>query len=211
MVKKIQNQNPHCIYKPFLLFLWDWVWKNAASHSSWCGEVKNGWWRVLFELGEKSPRVLGRRPHNAREKETMLNETNIKTKSLFCKCFFLACSWTRELSMKSKGAKQKVPVPTFTLCRVCVCDQAIIMKSWSWYYQNHHLDHDNHNPDKVRRMFTRADKDGNGTLTKEEWHHVLNSSGCKTSMLVFVYSLMVMFFVIVNNVECTSSWYFSKN
>lgn len=35
---------------------------------------------------------------------------------------------------------------------------------------------------EVRRMFTRADKDGNGTLTKEEWHHVLNSSGCKTSM-----------------------------
>jgi len=31
-------------------------------------------------------------------------------------------------------------------------------------------------------MFTRADKDGSGTLTKEEWHHVLNSSGCKTSM-----------------------------
>ena len=87
------------LYKPFLLFLWDWVWKNAASHSSWCGEVKNGWWRVLFELGEKSPRVLGRRPHNAREKETMLNETNVKTKSLFGKCFL------GTLSFKKNGKK----------------------------------------------------------------------------------------------------------
>ena len=41
---------------------------------------------------------------------------------------------------------------------------------------------DDDDGDQVRRMFTRADKDGSGTLTKEEWHHVLNSSGCKTSM-----------------------------
>lgn len=31
-------------------------------------------------------------------------------------------------------------------------------------------------------MFNRADKDGSGSLTKEEWHAVLNSSGCKTPM-----------------------------
>jgi len=35
---------------------------------------------------------------------------------------------------------------------------------------------------EIRRMFNRADKDGSGSLTKEEWHSVLNSSGCKTSM-----------------------------
>ena len=35
---------------------------------------------------------------------------------------------------------------------------------------------------QVARMFGRADKDGDGKLTKEEWHRVLNSSGCKTSM-----------------------------
>ena len=35
---------------------------------------------------------------------------------------------------------------------------------------------------QIRRMFNRADKDGSGSLTKEEWHSVLNSSGCKTSM-----------------------------
>ena len=31
-------------------------------------------------------------------------------------------------------------------------------------------------------MFDKADKDGDGKLTKEEWHKVLNSSGCDTSM-----------------------------
>jgi len=35
---------------------------------------------------------------------------------------------------------------------------------------------------EVRKMFNRADKDGSGSLTKEEWHSVLNSSGCKTPM-----------------------------
>ena len=31
-------------------------------------------------------------------------------------------------------------------------------------------------------MFDKADKDGDGKLTKEEWFNVLNSSGCDTSM-----------------------------
>ena len=109
------------LYKPFLLFLWDWVWKNAASHSSWCGEVKNGWWRVLFELGEKSPRVLGRRPHNAREKETMLNETNIKTKSLFCKCFFFSLQLDKRVVHEIKRSKTKSARSNFYLVQsVCV-------------------------------------------------------------------------------------------
>ena len=30
-------------------------------------------------------------------------------------------------------------------------------------------------------MFTRADKDGDGKLTKEEWLSVLNSSGVPTT------------------------------
>ena len=34
---------------------------------------------------------------------------------------------------------------------------------------------------QVRRMFTRADKDGDGKLTKEEWLSVLNSSGVPTT------------------------------
>lgn len=33
-------------------------------------------------------------------------------------------------------------------------------------------------------MFDKADKDGDGKLTKEEWYNVLNSSGCHTSMWV---------------------------
>ena len=35
---------------------------------------------------------------------------------------------------------------------------------------------------QVRKMFDKADKDKDGKLTKEEWHKVLNDSGCKTSM-----------------------------
>ena len=31
-------------------------------------------------------------------------------------------------------------------------------------------------------MFDKADKDGDGKLTKDEWFTVLNSSGCETSM-----------------------------
>ena len=33
-------------------------------------------------------------------------------------------------------------------------------------------------------MFDKADRDGDGKLTKEEWYKVLNSSGCNTSMLM---------------------------
>ena len=33
-------------------------------------------------------------------------------------------------------------------------------------------------------MFARADRDGDGKLSKEEWFRVLNSSGCQTSMYV---------------------------
>ena len=33
-------------------------------------------------------------------------------------------------------------------------------------------------------MFDKADKNGDGKLTKEEWYKVLNSSGCDTSMWV---------------------------
>merc|ERR1712192_56376 len=34
---------------------------------------------------------------------------------------------------------------------------------------------------EVRRYFDKADKDGNGSLTKEEWFNVLNSSGVPTT------------------------------
>merc|ERR1712080_506286 len=34
---------------------------------------------------------------------------------------------------------------------------------------------------EVRRYFDKADKDGNGSLTKEEWYNVLNSSGVPTT------------------------------
>ena len=35
---------------------------------------------------------------------------------------------------------------------------------------------------QVAKMFARADKNGDGKLDKEEWHRVLNSAGCRTSM-----------------------------
>merc|ERR1712110_35217 len=35
---------------------------------------------------------------------------------------------------------------------------------------------------EIRKMFDKADKDGDGKLTKDEWFTVLNSSGCETSM-----------------------------
>merc|ERR1719295_342339 len=35
---------------------------------------------------------------------------------------------------------------------------------------------------EIKKMFDKADRDGDGKLTKEEWHKVLNSSGCQTSM-----------------------------
>jgi len=35
---------------------------------------------------------------------------------------------------------------------------------------------------EIRKMFDKADKDGDGKLTKDEWFNVLNSSGCETSM-----------------------------
>merc|ERR1712179_525441 len=34
---------------------------------------------------------------------------------------------------------------------------------------------------EIRKMFTRADKNGDGKLTPEEWQSVLNSSGIPTS------------------------------
>ena len=37
---------------------------------------------------------------------------------------------------------------------------------------------------QIKKMFDKADKDGDGKLTKEEWYNVLNSSGCDTSMQV---------------------------
>jgi hypothetical protein len=37
---------------------------------------------------------------------------------------------------------------------------------------------------QIGKMFAKADKDGDGKLTPEEWHRVLNSSGCQTSMCV---------------------------
>ena len=36
-------------------------------------------------------------------------------------------------------------------------------------------------------MFARADKNGDGKLSKEEWHRVLNSAGCRTSMWDYLY------------------------
>ena len=39
-------------------------------------------------------------------------------------------------------------------------------------------------------MFDKADKDGDGKLTKDEWFNVLNSSGCDTSMYVFLLQYM---------------------
>merc|ERR1719153_1052692 len=35
---------------------------------------------------------------------------------------------------------------------------------------------------EIKKMFAKADRDGDGKLTKAEWHKVLNSSGCQTSM-----------------------------
>jgi len=35
---------------------------------------------------------------------------------------------------------------------------------------------------EVRKYFNRADKNGDGKLTKEEWHQVLNQSGVPTPM-----------------------------
>merc|ERR1711884_889069 len=35
---------------------------------------------------------------------------------------------------------------------------------------------------EIRKMFDKADKDGDGKLTKDEWFNVLNSSGCDTSL-----------------------------
>ena len=35
---------------------------------------------------------------------------------------------------------------------------------------------------EVRKYFNKADKNGDGKLTKEEWHQVLNQSGVPTSM-----------------------------
>merc|ERR1712029_1068217 len=35
---------------------------------------------------------------------------------------------------------------------------------------------------EIRKMFDKADRDGDGKLTKEEWYKILNSSGCNTSM-----------------------------
>ena len=39
-------------------------------------------------------------------------------------------------------------------------------------------------------MFDKADRDGDGKLTKEEWFKVLNSSGCDTSMYKFDMKIM---------------------
>ena len=41
-------------------------------------------------------------------------------------------------------------------------------------------------------MFDKADRDGDGKLTKEEWFKVLNSSGCDTSMYKFHMKIMRM-------------------
>jgi len=35
---------------------------------------------------------------------------------------------------------------------------------------------------EIRKIFARADKDGDGKLSKEEWFRVLNTAGCQTSM-----------------------------
>ena len=35
---------------------------------------------------------------------------------------------------------------------------------------------------QVRKYFNKADKNGDGKLTKEEWHQVLNQSGVPTSV-----------------------------
>ena len=34
----------------------------------------------------------------------------------------------------------------------------------------------------MRKYFNKADKNGDGKLTKEEWHQVLNQSGVPTSV-----------------------------
>ena len=34
---------------------------------------------------------------------------------------------------------------------------------------------------QVKRYFEKSDKDRNGSLTKEEWYNVLNSSGVPTT------------------------------
>jgi len=35
---------------------------------------------------------------------------------------------------------------------------------------------------EIKKMFDKADRDGDGKLTEMEWHRVLNNSGCQTSM-----------------------------
>ena len=39
---------------------------------------------------------------------------------------------------------------------------------------------------QIKKMFDKADKDGDGKLTKEEWYNVLNSSGCDTTMWALI-------------------------
>ena len=35
---------------------------------------------------------------------------------------------------------------------------------------------------QIKKMFVKADRDGDGKLSKEEWFRVLNSTGYPTSM-----------------------------
>ena len=57
---------------------------------------------------------------------------------------------------------------------------------------------------QVRRMFTRADKDGDGKLTKEEWLSVLNSSGVPTTRwwCFFIYFWLLLFLLLLLNNCC---------
>ena len=78
------------------------------------------------------------------------------------------------------------------------CSQFTNIENLFIYYQSHTHIHtitkaldigllqnvrmENVSPFQIRKMFDKADKDGDGKLTKDEWFNVLNSSGCETSM-----------------------------
>merc|ERR1711890_3279 len=59
---------------------------------------------------------------------------------------------------------------------------------------------------EVRRYFDKADKDGNGSLTKEEWYNVLNSSGFLQLRKRFKTSSVPWIEILTKSSLLPSSW-----